>query len=112
MPLFIVYSLDDPATGKEIRKRTRGAHLRYVADKRKLFQYGGSLIGESGEMIGTVQILEVESRQALDRFLSEDPYNQNKLFANVIITETRKSLPESRPGELDEEMAKAEARAR
>jgi uncharacterized protein YciI len=109
MPLFIVYSLDDPATGKEIRKRTRGAHLRYVADKRKLFQYGGSLIGE---MIGTVQVVEVESRQALDRFLSEDPYNQNKLFANVIITETRKSLPESRPGELDEEMAKAEARAR
>ena len=109
--LFIVYSLDDPATGKEIRKRTRAAHLRYVAKNRELFQYGGSLIGEAGEMIGTVQILEVESRQVLDRFLSGDPYNQNKLFTNVTITETRKSLPESRPGELDEEMAKTEAQA-
>jgi uncharacterized protein len=108
--LFVVYSLDDPATGKEIRKRTRAAHLRYVAQNRRLVQYGGALVGEAGEMIGTLQILEVESRQALDRFLSEDPYNQNKLFAKVIITETRKSLPESRPGELDEEVAKAEAR--
>jgi uncharacterized protein YciI len=110
--LFVVYSLDDPATGKEVRKRTRAAHLRYVAENRRLFQYGGSLIGETGEMIGTVQILDVESRQALDRFLSGDPYNQNKLFAEVIIAETRKSLPESRVGELDEEMAKAEAQAR
>jgi uncharacterized protein YciI len=110
--LFVVYSLDDPATGKEIRRRTRAAHLRYVAKNRKLFQYGGSLVGETGEMIGTLQILEVKSRQALNRFLSEDPYNQNKLFTNVIITETRKSLPESRPGELDEETAKAEAQVR
>jgi uncharacterized protein YciI len=109
--LFIVYSLDDPATGKEIRRRTRAAHLRYVAKNKQLFQYGGALIGNGGEMIGTLQILDVESRQALDRFLSEDPYNQNKLFTDVIITETRKSLPESRPGELDEEMAKAEAQA-
>ncbi len=110
--LFIVYSLDDPATGKQIRRRTRAAHLRYVAKNKEMFQYGGSLIGETGEMIGTLQILEVESREALDRFLSEDPYNQNKLFANVIVTETRKSLPENRPGELDEEMAKAEAQIR
>jgi uncharacterized protein len=110
--LFIVYSLDDPATGKEIRKRTRAAHLRYVAEHRKRFQYGGALIGDAGEMIGTVQVLETESREALDRFLAEDPYNQNKLFAHVTVTETRKSLPEGRPGELDEELAKAEAQAR
>jgi uncharacterized protein len=103
--LFVVYSLDDPETGKEIRRRTRPAHLRYVRDNRDVFHYGGSLRGEHGEMIGTLALIEAPDRAAVVQFLKNDPYNHANLFKTVIVNETRQTLPETSPGSLDDEIA-------
>jgi uncharacterized protein len=105
--LFLVYSIDKPTIGKEIRRRTREAHLRYVRDHKSLVTYGGSLLNEGGEMIGTLQIVEAANRAALDRFLKDDPYNREQLFETVTINETRQTLPEAIPGFLDAEIARA-----
>jgi uncharacterized protein YciI len=105
--LFLVYSLDKPATGKEIRRRTRAAHLQYVRDHKSAFVYGGALLGDSGEMIGTLAIIKAADRAALERFLKGDPYHIERLFEKVIINETRQTLPEAAPGFLDAEIATA-----
>ena len=105
--LFLVYSIDRSTEGKEIRRRTREAHLRYVRDYKSLVTYGGSLLNENGEMIGTLQIVEAVDRSALDQFLKDDPYNRENLFEKVIINETKQTLPEVNPGFLDAEIARA-----
>ena len=109
--LFLVYSLDNPTTGKEIRRRTRATHLRYVAENKDRFQYGGALLGDDGKMIGTLTIIRAVDRSALDQFLANDPYNKANLFTKVIVNQTTKSLPESVPGDLAAEVLKAEANA-
>jgi uncharacterized protein YciI len=107
----LVYSIDDPVTGKETRRKTRTQHLKYVRDHKHLVRYGGSLIGSTGAMIGTLQIIEAADRAALDKMLSGDPYNQANLFEKVIINETRQSLPEAFDGELDAEIGRAAEQA-
>lgn len=109
--LFLVYSLDNPITGKEIRRRTRAEHLQYVSDHKGMFSYGGALLGDNGEMIGTLAIIEAPSRAALDLMLKGDPYNRENLFEKVIINETRQTLPEAFPGFLDADIARAALRA-
>ncbi len=105
--LFLVYSIDDPISGKEKRRRTRPHHLKYVRENKHMLKYGGSLLGSAGEMIGTLQIVEATDRAILDRFLDNDPYNKANLFEKIIIHETRQSLPEVFPGELDAEITRA-----
>ncbi len=106
--LFLVYALDDPENGAEIRLRTRAAHLRFVAENPEKFRYGGALLDDSGKMLGTLAIIEAPDRPALERFLQADPYNQANLFASVIVTATKQMLPEALPGAFALELARAE----
>ncbi|MFO1108063.1 MAG: YciI family protein [Bradyrhizobium sp.] len=105
--LFLVYSIDNPKSGKETRRKTRTHHLKYVRDHKDMVIYGGSLLGSAGEMIGTLQIVEAADRPTLDRFLENDPYNKASLFEKIVINETRQSLPEAFPGQLDAEIVRA-----
>lgn len=105
--LFLVYSIDDPTSGKEKRRKTRTHHLKYVLEHKHMVRYGGSVLGSSGEMIGTLQIVEAADRSTLDRFLENDPYNKANLFEKIVINETRQSLPEAFPGQLDAEIVRA-----
>jgi uncharacterized protein YciI len=109
--LFVVYCLDHSLTGKSIRARTRAAHLQYVADHRAMFRYGGALLSEGGDMIGTLALIEANDRPSLDEFLRNDPYNVAQLFETVIITPTKQMLPEVTAGFLAAELDKVKGMA-
>lgn len=40
--------------GPEIRRKTRAAHLQFVAENEGMFRYGGALLEEQGRMIGSL----------------------------------------------------------
>ena len=79
--LFFIHCVDK-SDSIEIRKANREAHLEYVKDFA-LFTAGPTLAEDHQTMTGSVIIVELESNDALARFLENDPYNKAGLFESV-----------------------------
>jgi uncharacterized protein YciI len=76
-----------------------------------MFRYGGALLDDDGRMVGSLMMLELADREALDRFLKEGPYSRAGLFDPLAVRQTRAVVPEPEPGFLAAEFAKEEAAA-
>jgi uncharacterized protein len=100
---FIVIGTDRPDSS-ELRQRLRLAHLEYVADRLERFRFAGPILSDDGRPVGSLLILAVDDREALDAYLSEDPYFRSGLFETVSIRRTRQIVPEIAPGILSEEI--------
>jgi uncharacterized protein len=104
--LFIVIGKDKGAG--ELRREERPAHLEFVADRQGLIHYAGPLL-EGGRMVGSLFIFDVPDRAALDAYLAADPYFTRPIFKTIEIYESRRMVPEPRPGFLREEAERARA---
>ena len=67
------------------RMQQRPAHL---AGARKLkdegaFITGGALLDDNGTMRGSVMILQFESEDGLKKWMSEEPYIQNRVWKDI-----------------------------
>ena len=102
---FVLYCIDRQDGGKA-RQAARAAHLAYIADKQDLFRYGGPLLGPDGETRGSLIVLTVPNRAALDQYLGGDPYFSGGVFESVTIWPSRQVVPETTPGALAAELAK------
>ncbi len=109
--LFVIHGYDRKPDGAEVRRRTRAAHLAFISSRTEIFRYGGALLDDAGRMVGSLMVLDLPDRAALDRHLAEDPYTRAGLYEPLHINETRQVLPEALPGflaaELKRELAKA-----
>jgi uncharacterized protein len=94
---FVVIGKDEGDGSR--RREERAAHLEYVAEFQHLIVYAGPLL-ESGRMVGSVFVFDVQDRQALDDYLAADPYFTRPIFASVEIYESRWMVPEREPGFL------------
>ena len=109
--LFVIHGHDRPGDGAALRRRIRGAHLRFVVAHPGVFRYGGPLLDEQGQTIGSLMLVDLPDRRALDRFLQEEPYCANGLFAPLNVHPTRQVVPEIAPGLLAKELAREELAA-
>jgi hypothetical protein len=71
-----------------------------------MFVYGGPLI-EDGRMIGSVLVLDLPDRAALDSYLAQDPYFVREIFEKVEIFDSRWMVPERETGSLAAEARSA-----
>lgn len=108
--LFVLLGMDRPGDGAAIRAATRAAHLRFVSENMDKFRYGGALLDDSGKMVGSLMMVELPDRQALQQFLQTEPYSRSGLYDPYIVRETRQVIPEPTPGFVAEELAKEMAR--
>ncbi len=110
--LFVLMGFDRPGDGSEVRRANRLAHLRYVVENETIFRYGGALLDDDAKMVGSLMMVELPDRAALDRFLQEEPYSRARLFDPYIIRATRQVLPQPEPGflaaELERELHRSE----
>lgn len=102
---FILYCLDR-ADGGKARQEVRGAHLAFLADKQHLFRYGGPLLGPDGVTRGSLLVLDLPDRAALDEYMRTDPYFTSKMFESVTVWPSRQVVPERSPGALAKELDK------
>ena len=107
--LFVLYGHDRPGDGAEVRRANRAAHLEFVVRNPGVFRYGGALRDTDGKMVGSLMMIELPDRDALTRFLDEEPYSRAGLFQPYFIHETTQVVPEPRPGSLAAELAKERA---
>lgn len=104
---FIVYAKDKP--NSTLRAQHRATHLAFVATCREMFLYGGPLLDEAGKAVGSLMVLDLPDRAALDAHMARDPYFLEGIFASVEIFESRQIVPELTPGSLEAELAKQRA---
>jgi uncharacterized protein len=76
---------DSDAPGR--RMKSRPDHLEKIAHIKKSGNYlfGGAILNDSGQMIGSVIIYDVPDRAALDRILENEPYIYDHIWENIEI---------------------------
>lgn len=81
---FVVYALDKPGMG-EVRARNRPAHRERLRahDHPLTVVVAGPLLDDDGAMIGTMMIVEAETKGAVEAYLADDPYQLEGLFGQV-----------------------------
>ena len=98
---FAVICLDRPGT-KELRERARLSHLEYINPHRPKMQIGGALLDDGGgERIGMVFAIDLPSREAVEAFMRDEPYNKAGIFESVVIRRINVVYPEADPDIFD-----------
>ncbi len=83
---FIVSGYDGKDAGAMGRRMAvREAHLqlaKYMKEEGKLL-FAAALLDEDGQMVGSVLMMDFTSREALDRWLSVEPYVTGKVWEKI-----------------------------
>lgn len=83
MPYF-VFCAHDKAGAEEARAKVRESHRAYIRVEQDGCRCvaGGPLMDEgAGRMNGTLLVFEARDRQAVERFVANDPYMGIGIFA-------------------------------
>jgi uncharacterized protein YciI len=79
MALFVIHWLDK-AGGLPVRLATRQAHFDYIAAHPGVLKLGGPFLSDSGEMAGSLLIIEADDLAAAEAFAEGDPYKAAGLY--------------------------------
>ena len=79
----------DKPDALQTRIDNRAAHLAYIADTG-VVELAGPFLDGSGQMTGSLIILNVETLQKARYWANADPYAKAGLFAGVTISEWKK----------------------
>jgi uncharacterized protein YciI len=101
---FILYCVDKPDRA-DTRRTVRVPHLEYASRRQQVFRYAGPLVGDDGRVRGSLMILDLPDRAALQQHMAGDPFFGADLFESVTIWSSRQVVPETAPGALDAELA-------
>ncbi len=80
--LFLVHARDKPGA-LDIRLANRPAHLDWLTQAGSAIKAAGPWLGSDDKPAGSLLIVEMASRGALDTWLATDPYALAGLFAAV-----------------------------
>ena len=84
MPHFVLICRDK-ANALDTRMATRPSHGAYVAERMNMVRVAGPLLDDKGTMIGSLFIMECESRDEVQAFADNDPYTAAGVFESVEI---------------------------
>ena len=93
MPLYALIARDRP--GLEHRKTNRPAHLEHMAklDAAGRIRYGGPLVNDNQDMVGSLIIIEAESLNDAKATYAKDPYVIHNVFEQYDFIETMPVFP-------------------
>ena len=102
---FILYCIDRQTAAKS-RQQHRAAHLEFISTRQHLFRYGGPLQGPDGSTQGSLMVLNLPDRAAVEQYMNEDPYFKCDMFESVTVWPSRQVVPETAAGLLAIELGK------
>lgn len=89
--MLIALICTDEQGGLDTRKANRDAHLAYIADTG-VVAMAGPLLDDTGEMAGSLVILDVADAAAAQSWADNDPYAKAGLFSDVRIQPWKKVI--------------------
>ena len=83
---YLIFATDKPGM-LETRIDIRQKHRRYLRQEHSVnvLEGGPTLCHETGEMNGTLLIVDAESLEQVQEFVQGDPYSEAGLFENIDI---------------------------
>lgn len=93
MPLYALIGHDRP--GPEARQQHRPAHLEHMTrlDAAGRLRYGGPILNDQREMVGSLIILEADSLDEARATYAQDPYVIHHVFDRYEVVETTAVFP-------------------
>lgn len=86
---FLIVATDKPDSA-DLRQQTRATHLAYLAENAdRLLLAGAQWTDDAQTAVGSVLVLDADSREDAEAFAAADPYAQAGLFASVAISDYR-----------------------
>lgn len=88
---YMIQTFDKPDTG-ELRQQLRPSHLDYLEqNKLLLLACGAKLMDDGVTGIGSLYVVDVETREEAQTFINGDPFTAGGLFDRIEITRWRKA---------------------
>jgi uncharacterized protein YciI len=91
MPLYALVC-HDKENGLETRLGARSEHLAWVADNLAVIKLAGPMLDDEGQMAGSLFILDLPDRAAVQAFNAADPYTRAGLWGRVDVREFKASF--------------------
>jgi len=93
MPFFI--HAEDRPGAIDVRKANRDAHLAYVKERYNdaIIAAGPTIADDGATMTGSVILIDLPDRAAVDEFCRNDPYARAGLFETVTIKAFKHVFP-------------------
>jgi hypothetical protein len=88
---FALICIDKPAS-LAVRMAAREAHLAHVRQYPDLVRLAGPLLDASGDMAGSLFVMEADAAAAVEAFTAADPYTLAGLFERVEIRPWRATV--------------------
>ena len=87
----MAYLIDarDVPNSLALRQQNRPEHLAYLAEHAEKLILAGAQWDDDGQPIGSVVIVDVDTREEAEAFAAADPFSRNGVFGDVTITEYR-----------------------
>ena len=80
--MLVALIAHDKANHLDVRTQNRAAHLEYIKSSGVVSQ-AGPFLDESGNMIGSLIVLEVDDFLDAQNWAKDDPYAKAGLFESV-----------------------------
>lgn len=85
--MYFAIECRDKPDHAQVRTENRPAHLDYLKSQSDSIVFAGPLTDDAGEtMLGSLLVIEAESRKQVEDFCAGDPYAKAGLFAETKIT--------------------------
>jgi uncharacterized protein YciI len=79
--LYAIRLLDKPGAAA-LRQRVRPEHKAYLAQVAARIAFAGPLVADDGEaMIGSLLVIDFDSREAVNAWLADEPFTRAGLYA-------------------------------
>jgi uncharacterized protein len=89
--LWIIYCEDRDDGAAAIRAAVRDKHLAYLEAHENVLLLGGALLADDGvARLGSVFLVNLPNRDAVERLMLEEPFRAAGLFKRVTIARMRK----------------------
>lgn len=95
MPYMVI--ADDKPDSAADRARVRNAHVAYLeANLDKLIAAGAKIADDGVTAIGSVYLIDTDSREEAERFVAGDPFMREGVFSGFVATRWRKAILDGR----------------
>ena len=98
--LWVILCVDNPNT-EAIREQHLQPHRDYLQSQKNILVLAGATQSDDGrKAIGSLFVVNVDSREKAKAFSDCDPFTQNGVFSSITITRMRKGQwnPEAAEG--------------
>ena len=80
--LFTFIGRDHPGSA-ELRQEVRPEHKEYLGKVSERIAFAGPLLTDSGEMQGSLLVIDFEDRKAAEDWLAGEPFTQAGLYQSM-----------------------------